>query len=151
MSLSSLSFYSFLAKTHRPIAASVAKSPPNPFPAFIRRFATHSGVVARTFITPAIVDASVLSIGVSPFSNPSQFDPVSAAIPVDLPTPRDRNRTPLEADTKLAGVLEVCLIAAAVVADTIFLPPANTRRCLARRAACQYTTRQIHDNERGSR
>lgn len=105
-------FYSY-----RPIDPSVEKRPPTPFPALMRRLDTQSGVVARTLTTPAIVDATTLSSGVSP-------------VPL----------RPLEgfAAAVFPKTLEVITAAAASVAKVApaLAPRARSRRRLASKAAC---------------
>lgn len=75
----------------------VEKRPPTPFPALIRRLETQSGVVAKTLITPAIVDATTLSSGLSP-PPPSALAPPAkgfAAPPARTP-PRALRRRRLD-------------------------------------------------------
>lgn len=66
------------------MSASVEKSPPTPFPALILRLETHNGVVIRTLITPATVDANVFSIVVNPTTRPSLLTAPPAAARVAL-------------------------------------------------------------------
>lgn len=107
---------------HRPIFASVEKSPPAAFPDLIRRLETHRGVVARTFITPATVDATMLSIGdkrageVAPGTPPFTPPPVFPSL--------TRTLAPL--------VASACLMAVAVGP----VRRARSSRLLASKATC---------------
>lgn len=94
----------------------------------MRRLETQSGVVAKTLTTPAIVDATTLSIGESPLAFPPPAPP--------LDTLKGFRATVFPSTLE---VMRALLNAATAVASLAMVAPALAprRRRLASKAACE--------------